>query len=286
MEYMLRNIPNDYSFKSEYLETNAESIEVLFLGSSHTYYGINPEYCEGIAFNASHISQTIDLDLEILKKYSTDLKELKYLVIPIDYFTFYSRISTGPEPWRMKNYNIYYDINSTLNLRNNYEVLSFSLKENYQRISAFYLNDSSSRTCSDLGYVNIIRSQMDLIETGTTAAKRHTDNNNIELLKESVKIIDYIIHYAEKNNISIIFYTSPAYITYRKNLEIEQLNLTLNTIDSISGEHKNTVYFNFLADDRFKSSDFFDADHLNNIGARKLTEIIDSIIKIQTHNNM
>ena len=53
MEILLENIPNDYSFKKEYLDENSDSIEILVLGSSHSYYGINPIYFHLRAFNAS-----------------------------------------------------------------------------------------------------------------------------------------------------------------------------------------------------------------------------------------
>ena len=66
-ELLLRNIPNDYSFKKNYLNTKSNSIEVLFLGSSHIYYGINPEYISRNSFNGSHISQSLNFDLEILE---------------------------------------------------------------------------------------------------------------------------------------------------------------------------------------------------------------------------
>ena len=80
-EYLLRNIPNDYSYKNQYLEKNAKNIETLFLGSSHAYYGINPEYYSGNSFNASHISQTIDLDYKLIKKYAQDFNKLQYIVL-------------------------------------------------------------------------------------------------------------------------------------------------------------------------------------------------------------
>ncbi len=44
MEILLRNTPNDYLFKKQYLDKHSSEIETLILGSSHSFYGFNPEY--------------------------------------------------------------------------------------------------------------------------------------------------------------------------------------------------------------------------------------------------
>jgi hypothetical protein len=53
MEFLLRNIPNDYKFKKAYLDENAEEVETLILGNSHAFFGVNPQYFSTNAFNAS-----------------------------------------------------------------------------------------------------------------------------------------------------------------------------------------------------------------------------------------
>lgn len=285
-EYLLRNIPNDYSYKNQYLEKNAKNIETLFLGSSHTYYGINPEYFSGNSFNASHISQTIDLDYKLIKKYAQDFNKLQYIVIPIDYFSLFGRTSTGVESWRMKNYNIYYNMKTSINPTDYLELFSFSLKRNLERVKAYYCSNKDNLTCSNLGYGNTEIKQLNLIETGETAAKRHTKKEK-KYLNESIEIINKIVSYAENNNKNILFYTSPAYYTYRDNLDSIQLKVTINKIDSISNKHRNSFYINLMGDDSFIAEDFRDADHLNTNGAKKLTQIINNYIekiKARTHN--
>jgi hypothetical protein len=44
LEIAIRKTPNDYQLKKEYLDKNAAEINTLILGSSHTFYGLNPEY--------------------------------------------------------------------------------------------------------------------------------------------------------------------------------------------------------------------------------------------------
>lgn len=280
MEHLLRSIPNDYNYKMEYLNNNSNNITKLFLGDSHTYYGINPDFISGNSFNASHISQSIDLDYEIIKKYRNNWRRLKFIIIPIDYSTLFYRLSNSVEYWRIKNYNLYYDMHLSNSLSDNSELLSFTFISNLKRIYSYYFRKKTSITCSKLGFGNNKKSN-DLVKTGKTAALKHTilDLSN---LNKNIYIIEEIINFASENNIEIIFYTSPAYKTYVSNLNKSQLNLTVKTITELAESNNNCIYFNLLEDTHFSSADFSDANHLNSKGARKLSLRIDELLSDTT----
>ena len=123
MEVALRAIPNDYKQKRSYMDSHLDEIEVLVLGSSHSLYGINPKYFSQKTYNMAYVSQSLDLDYKILEKYGNEFKNLNVIIVDISYFSLYSTLETGPEPWRAKNYNIYYDI-PTSKATNNFEVLT------------------------------------------------------------------------------------------------------------------------------------------------------------------
>lgn len=277
MESLLRNIPNDFKYKNTYLINNSNNISKLFLGSSHTYYGINPDYITGNSFNAGYVSQTIDLDNEILKLYKNNWKELEYIIIPIDYATLYLKLSKTVEGWRMKNYNLYYKMGLSNNISENSEMLSVRLGSNLKRIISYYLLNKSPVTSSKLGYGIHAGENKDLTKTGKEAALRNT-RKDLSLLNENLKTLKEIITFASENNTKIIFYTSPAYKTYVSNLDLNQLNLSINTISEIAEKNSNCHYFNLLEDPRFIASDFRDADHLNSKGAKKLSLRVDELI--------
>jgi len=287
MEFLIRNIPNDYKYKKEFLDANSDDIEVLFFGSSHTYYGVNPKYISGKAFNASHISQSIDYDYEILKKYKEKLKMLKYIVVPIDYFTLFSRVSTGGEAWRVKNYGIYYGIKKGYNINEYSEILTIKPSLNMQRIYSYYLNKKSPLTSSVLGYGINYKKQMDLEKTGKIAAKRHTKSDKKYFEKNKI-ILQKMIDIVKRKKVKVILYTSPAYRTYVSNTDTNQLKMTLQAIDIAVESNSNCEYYNFFEDSTFKASDFRDADHLNKFGAKKLSlklnDILSDLNKNQTIN--
>jgi len=280
-EFLLRNITNDYSYKRDYLDKNAKEIEVLFLGNSHILYGINPEFSSFKSFNVANGSQSLDYDFAIFNKFKNKLKKLKCIVIPIDYTSMYATLGDGVEKWRAKNYTIYFDIKNQ-NYQYNFEVINGKLLKNLVRIKRFYLNKKSDITCNKLGYGTAFNSKnaKDLVETGKTASKNHTQSrkNNLSFIKNQ-KSLASIIKLAKQKNIEIIFVSSPTYKTYYEKLDADQLNNTINHIKEITAKNENAHYYNFLKDKRFIASDFFDADHLNEIGAKKFTSIVDSLIQ-------
>ena len=57
-----------------------------------------------------------------------------------------------------------------------------------------------------------------------------------------------------------------------------QLNSMRRYCDSLVSINENLIYFDMLEDKRFSEDDFYDADHLNECGAAKLTKILDEYI--------
>lgn len=280
MEIFLRSIPNDYKYKKSYLDKSSKNIEVLFLGSSHTYYGINPDYISKNAFNASHIAQSIDYDYEIFIKYKDNWKNLEYVVIPIDYFTFFSPISKNKlAAWRIKNYILYYSVYKDLNISNFSEVLTFNFKTSVNRIKKYILNGTNEVTCSERGYgVDKRNNKVDLFSSGEKAAIRHTQSD-FSSFGNQVDILKIFLNYTMHKNIKVILYTTPAYSSYVDNLDPNQIDLTIRTAKELAERYENCSYHNLLSHSNFVSSDFRDADHLNKKGAKKLSLLINQLIE-------
>ena len=279
LEFFLREIPNQYTLKANYIITNSSKIETLVLGSSHTYYGVNPVYFTKPCFNIANISQSLNFDYELLKKHEHELNNLNTVIIPISYFSLFEKLDEGEESWRIKNYTIYYDLDVSDKLAKNSEVLSISLDDNISRISSYYLINNFTLNCSELGWGNSYRLEesLDLDKTGISSAKRHTIDH-LKLLEENLTTLKSIINLCNKHNVNVLLFTPPAYESYYKNLNKMQLDITINNAQKLSGSHGNCTYINLLKDSSFTKNDFYDADHLNNKGAKKLSELLNDLI--------
>lgn len=278
IEYLLRQIPNDYNYKANYYENQAHSIKIWNLGSSHAYYGIDPTYFSCTAFNGAHVSQSIKFDCFIFNMYISQMDSLKTLILPISYFTLFSNLETGIEKWRVVNYTAYGIY--LPNIRTSLKMLSDSKPIN-KAIKSF-LGWQNDRYCTDLGFgtqYSFEERNRDLSSSADAAVKRHTKKEiNSDILEQNKAYLQEICKICKKKNIQVIILTTPTHQSYYNNLNDNQLNITATTCSDIANQYDNVVYLNWLEDKRFNEEDFFDADHLNDRGAIKLTKLLDEYI--------
>ena len=77
VEYAVRQIPNEYKYKNDWMDQHAEEVETLILGSSHAYDGINPDFLGKNAFNLAFPSQTLKYDHHLFFRWADRLRKLK-----------------------------------------------------------------------------------------------------------------------------------------------------------------------------------------------------------------
>ena len=68
VEFLVRKIPNVYGYKFEEITKNDKHYKTLILGSSHSFFGINPDYLSDPSFNAANVSQDFKYDSYVLEK--------------------------------------------------------------------------------------------------------------------------------------------------------------------------------------------------------------------------
>jgi len=285
-EYLLQRMPNDYSYKKSNLDKHSKEIQILIFGSSHAYWGINPDHFSKKTFNASHMSQTLNFDLKIFEKYQHDLKNLEAVILPISYFSLFTTLNEEDEAWRINNYTLYYGIDAH-SFSDYSELLSNKLTYNLSRLFNTYLLKKDNITCTELGWGTTYQSEnaQDLHKTGKSAAERHTMSNiysekRIKIFEENMNVLYSFSKILNQRNIKLIFLTMPAYDTYRENLNAKQLDKMVETINHFVKECPNCYFFNWFEDADFVAKDFYDADHLNEIGAEKISKKLDQEINL------
>ena len=280
LEIAIRKIPNDYQLKKSYLDKNSSKINTLILGSSHSFYGINPKYFSKHTFNAAYVSQTLGLDEELFHRYKDKLTNLKTIIIPISYFSLFETLETDVEKWRLKNYILYYGFENKYHFTNNFETLNHDILLNLKKAVKHYTLNKSFITSSNLGWGTNFNSKESKKFEGQFTAKKHTVTN-FKLYDGNLKNLQKIIKMCQKKNIKILFITTPTHDSYYNNLKQIQLSKTIKTINELVQKNQNCCYLNLLKSNKFITSDFYDADHLNDIGAKKLSLLLDKKINFQ-----
>jgi len=281
-EISLRNIPNDYMLKSEYLNKNCSEIETLILGNSHAYRGFNPKYFSDKTFNAANVSQSMEYDFMIFQKHQKEFQNLKNIVLTISYNSYFSKLKMGGSSWRVKNYNIYFGFNPFMD----FELSSNNLKYNLDRLKKFYLNQKSSIKCDAQGYAPFQGTIEDekFEESCVDASQRHHKKNNL-YLQENIKYVSHIADFCEKENINLTLITPPMSQCYKSKLKDNQIIEMTRLSDSIASTYRTCRYLNMMDDIVFNRNDFHNADHLNDNGATKLSIKVNKLF-LQKNNKI
>ena len=101
-EFSLRKLPNDYSYKADWMRRNANTVQTLIIGASDGLYGINPLFLDEKAFNLSFVSQSLDYSHFLFEKYLDCLDSLNVLILTISYPMAVGREALGSESYRCK----------------------------------------------------------------------------------------------------------------------------------------------------------------------------------------
>lgn len=275
LEYQLRQVPNPYKYKYDWMQKNAEDVEVLVLGTSHTFYAIRPEYLDGNAFSLANTSQELIQDLFFLEYWADRYKKLKTVIFPISYFTWFKgkKMEESIEAYRCRYYSIYMDCDL-------YPPLPFYSLELADYRTA---KDKTTKLFSpekDPGYdeygwgtiYKLSEKNMNRWDDGMEAVKRHSSKSwdhidmNYARMKE-------LADFCKSRDIRLILVTTPCWHSYYEHLDEKQL-AKMYELTSQFGKEYGITYLDYLKDPRFEADDFFDSNHLSDVGAIKFTKIL------------
>jgi hypothetical protein len=276
--------PNSFNLKANFIKNNP-NVEVLFLGSSHTQNGINPEYISKKTANLAYGGQDYAFDYKLFFKLAPKLEKLKYLFFEVDYQSLeFNQPSTY---FRNSWYLYYYDISvfkvdflekvsiyfSSPSFFNDYILRELNPKEYKYNLNqhGFIVNDSP-------GIFKTKKYNVKLIDDEFRKSKvKFLIENSIEIFQLNKKRLLTVINYCKKKGINVILLSNPVYSTYTRKYITEINNRRLKLIDSLKLENISTL--NYETDSIFTVYDYKDAHHLNSFGAKKLTKLINREIE-------
>lgn len=281
-ELWVRQVPNDYSYKHQQLLRQAEHTEILILGSSHSLFGLNPEHFTKNAFNFALTSQSLSYDRYLFERYAPELPKLNAIILPIGFFSLGYSLEDGIEAWRKQRYVHYLgywkelDTREWLELKNYSTIYHNDAKVLFEQTKRYRKRGTSPLTVNRLGWSELFADQTPagLKKSGTEAAARHA-----AIPERSQPRLDLLVmlETAKKQNIKVLLFIPPAWESYRNAVDKERMQQTRQFLDRLARQ-EHVEFIDLFADDRFAEEDFYDGDHLNHRGARKLSTIVSSIL--------
>ena len=278
-EVYVRTMPNSSKHKHAYLSRHSREVEVLVLGSSHTYYGLCPEMLGTHAFSAAQVSQTLKYDDYLLHHYPFD--RLHTVIVPISDFSLYEELESSSEWYLANRYRLYMDcdLHSPLSVYN-WECTAF--KPFCEKLKSLWEKPQMqwSRYGQGLEYRTERRSAH--WDNGAEAAQRnrYTDFSSAA---EGVAHLEHMAQFCQARGIRLVLLSTPLRPSYREAIDSLQEADTQQRLRSFSNRHHAVRYLDWRADSTFGADDFYDADHLSLEGARKLSAKLKGYLQHDRH---
>ncbi|WP_281309799.1 hypothetical protein [Flavobacterium flavigenum] len=282
IELFYRFIPNNYVVKNQNIQERYNDIEVLILGNSHSFYGLNPVFFDKPTFNLSNISQTLYFDKLLFEKHFKNLKKLKYVILNVEYTVLSQLDDTSEDTWRKYYYQYYMDLQvpiiSNLDPKRFFISSTRNFNTNIKLVKRYFL-EKTIVDCDENGFaLNYIKENrlQNIKEIAPVIVTKHEDNS-VDFTK-NLSRIQSIIDICNTRDIKVIIVNMPVSGFYAKGLNQKKLNKIFDSCILFKKKNSNVEYVNLFKDKRFQINDFYDPDHLHNEGAKKCSIIINDII--------
>lgn len=275
-ECFVRTIPNMYTFKDEWLRNKENRVETLVLGSSVTLTGVDVSQMKN-AFNLAFSMNPIHYDLFLLEKYYPYHKELRTIVMPLDYGNLFLNEE------KMKKYDPY--LIPYMGIYMGYPVKSFDIRDHLEItapiscqskvrewLSAKKNHRPISLLCDSLGFqaYQIENRKADWTQ-GYVIDEAYDEK---VAMQEKVKLFQ-LAKFCKEKNLRLVLISSPYWYEYAENLLPEKLRLVEQTakecVDIYGAEYKCYTF-----DERFIYYDslFYNFNHLTREGASAFTKVL------------
>jgi len=272
------------NLKRQLFEQYKGSTECIIFGTSHALMGLNPTLFPFKALNIAEEGKPVEVDIEIIEKNINQLPHLKYVILPIDYFTFY--FNGLHEEAAPKYYHHW-------GLKDGY-IKSYYIKRYHVFTCGFMFHEHDTYDQYDtiMGY----RAQYEDLSKLSMSYRlnkyqaKHNDWNKYWIDPTSTqsiyKRIDNFINMLQKRNIQTILVTLPVcpqfYTYYDPRINTQNNQLIEKLLQSTNARYINLQNNPLLtADSLYK-----DIDHLNYKGATIATTLISNFITTPVPNHI
>ncbi|MEE1362429.1 MAG: D-alanyl-lipoteichoic acid biosynthesis protein DltD [Selenomonadaceae bacterium] len=254
----------------KFCEVNPSWGDFFITGVSHAYAGIDVSCFDSKGINIAHTSQDLYYDYLLAKKIIDIQDNIKVAFISIAPFSLHYDLSKGSCANRIHIYNPL--LNDCHNHLINNDIYKMIFNHNYFDVYKDFFGDliynqrlysaSVNRVITVDEYMSIRAS------LGTWDNKSFT--NTVE---ENVHILNMYVDMCQKSNITpilLMFPVSPWYNKYFSKIKMDEVRTITRDI-----AYRNKIkLLDYYKSDKFTYNDFYDFQHLNVNGAKKISSML------------
>jgi len=299
LDFFVRNQDSLYKAKYEGALHDRDRIEIIILGNSHAHAGVDPEGFDLYAYNLANVAQSLYFDKRITLSLLPHIKKLKYVFISVDYHSLYLSSQGVRDIWSYYGHGVRYpaykntqyflaDLSPTLFGYTPRAVLAFLKKKivhkvRYGRDVIYFDAGTGTNVAAPVvkGFISFEGHQSSAFTAEHYKKRIQAFNEGITNSKEHEEILADLEDFIEtllKANVTPILLSVPTYYEYNRYLDRSVLRNNQKAIDRLCKKY-HLRYLDLMDSDMFEKEDFYNGDHLNKKGARKLAGILNNFIR-------
>lgn len=284
VEFYLRNISYSVTKKRDYLAHHSQTIQVMALGSSHYERGINPEYLDFETINFGNSGQRIFENYRLFKNFEPKLPELNLVIVEMSFDWLERDKSITPEiidhenlvffntntfnrPVQLWDYSLYIS---------NSDYYTNLILDSFQKTSDFGYNKYGFDTLKFYGSYEAAKFNEHLIKDEDIYVE---NADSLKEFKKNTRIFKSLIEECQEKNIDVLIYNTPSHFRYNNQIKKSVIKRRDSLLEIILKDFPKVKVLDLESARSFEYQDFYNADHLNPVGAKKATIRLNQFIK-------
>jgi hypothetical protein len=244
--------------------------EMLILGNSRIYRGINPDMFSTSAYNFAHDDDSYN-QMYYKLQYVLAHKNIKYLILGVDYFQF---------SFMSDSRNYVYSQLLPKEYSNDYPLINKALLmglDNYFGIDKFRttLNALSTTIKGDTTEKAYLKDNGQYIKPGK-ATKNDKIIRDYKMLTQQKRYFELILDECEKKGIEVFMVMPPIRENELKTYPTSVISFYSNYFNKSAGQ--NVHFLDYSQNSLFEYTDYTDITHLNAASANRLSVLLNSRI--------
>lgn len=288
IECLLLFQTNIYSYKRNYVENHINDIKVILLGNSHVDQNLNPQWIGDSVFNFAIQGRDKKYDVALAKKYIPQMKNLKVVIMPLDYFDFHfgrevkeikEDVNAGKDKYSSTYKCMYYKYMGIHLDGWWYWPEIFNSRLNY--MNRFFMTAKEARECDSLGFVRygIEKRRQGWKYERLPVQIDISKERNIEMYKHLFMNYMTIAQMSLNQGARFVLLATPVYKTYQKGMNQSIIIEIDDFVKKLKRVCPNVEYYDFTCNKSFFDEDFYDASHLSDSGAKKFSTLVSEIVQ-------
>jgi hypothetical protein len=281
-----------YAQKKAAFERAAARTEVLVLGSSQSYYGVDPGGIAADTFNLAFPGQSLRYDTELLRRNLHRLPALRAVILPLSSFTMEYELSLGVESRRACNYRYHFGIPHESGehrdeARNHFNFL-LSGRQQGAGLMREKLRSMLGRAGTKSEGIELLDARgglladrepapthEDLEREAPGVVRMHLAGMRPRVIPRNVARLESLHRELKARGIHLVLFTPPVTRAYTSRIAPDRQRQWQGLVQTLAGSLQ-VPYKDYSEDARFSNADFRDCNHLNQAGRKRFTAILDA----------